>query len=443
MIDTQKTLSHKPRRWYTVFALSAAAFVDSSENQTLSILWPKMFPVLNLKVSQLGPVLGISSLVSVFTQPLWGWMADRFSRRRLLIWITGVWGMWTLVIGLVNSFEQLLVVRILSSLGLGVLWPAAFSLLSDLFERKGRGRAAGVMTAISFLGTLAAYMVLPAIAAMNPQAWRYGFYLMGIVSALTGLLFIFINDPPRGAGEEEIQDVVSDETAARYAFRLGDLPALAKIPTWWVMLIQQTIDNIPLTVLYGWAFTWLDGLGLGSDGFLVVVLLMIGTLLGHLFFGWLGDVLEVRFQRFGRVAMAQIGLAVSLPALTLFIAFGDRGMVPLMLFGLLSGLGLSSVDTGARWPITQAVLRPELRASGRAALDMVQGALGALAMALTGGIVDHFGGSITTMLLIMIPLPKLLSVLAWILVFRTYPKDRTALHELLLHRREEISSGDK
>jgi len=31
------------RRWWTVFALSAAAFVDSSENDTISILWPSMY----------------------------------------------------------------------------------------------------------------------------------------------------------------------------------------------------------------------------------------------------------------------------------------------------------------------------------------------------------------------------------------------------------------
>lgn len=443
MSNSNSPSKPKRRRWYTVFALSAAAFVDSSENQTLSILWPRMYPSLGLKISQLGPVLGISGLVSVFTQPIWGWMADRFSRRRLLVWITGIWGMWTLAIGVVQTFEQLVIVRILSSLGLGVLWPTAFSLLSDLFDRKGRGTAAGVMTAVSFTGTLAAYMVLPVVAALNPQAWRYGFFMMGLVSALTGLLLIFINDPPRGASEEEIQDVVGEETAARYAFRLADLPKLAKIPTWWVMLFQQTIDNIPMAVLYGWAFTWLDGLGLGADSFMVVLLLMIGTLLGHLFFGWFGDVLERRYPRFGRVAMAQIGLLVSLPALALFLAFGDRGILPLMVFGLFSGLGLSSVDTGARWPLTQAVLRPELRASGRASLDMALGAAGSLAMALTGRIVDHFGGDITAMLLIMIPFPKLVSTALWALVFLTYPKDRAALHQLLLQRRQEITASSQ
>jgi len=433
------SLPPKPRRrWYTVFSLSAAAFVDSGENETLAILWPKMYPALSMKVSDLGPVLGISGLVSTFTLPLWGWAADRFSRKTLLTWITGFWGIWTLVIAFVQSLTQLLLVRVLVSLGLGVLWPAAFSLLSDLFPSKERGRAAGVMTAVSFMGTLVSFFVLPALAAISPEGWRYGFVLMGLVSALTGFLFIFINDPVRGSAEPEIRDVISEETVGRYAFRLADLPAIARIPSWWVLLFQQSFDNIAMAVLYGWSFTWLDTLGLGSSAPLVVGVLTLGTLLGHLVFGWLGDVLENRFPTYGRVVMAQVGLAVSLPALTLFLLFGNRGVTPLMVFGLLSGLSLASIDTGARWPIAQSVLRPELRATGRAALDMVVGAVGSLAIALTGRLVEALGGNITTMLLIMIPLPKLISTLLWIPVFRTYPRDRQSLHRLLLRRRDEL-----
>ena len=191
-------------------------------------------------------------------------------------------------------------------------------------------------------------------------------------------------------------------------------------------------------MLYGWSFTWLEGLGLGDQAFMVVALLTLGTLLGHAFFGWLGDVLENRFPNHGRTVMAQVGLVVSIPALGGFIAFGDRGLGPLMIFGLLAGLGLSSVDTGARWPIAQAVLRPELRATGRAALDMVIGAVGALAITLSGRLVDGFGGDVSMMLLLLIPIPKMISTLLWIPMYWTLPTDRANLHSVLVKRREEL-----
>lgn len=59
----------RQRRWLTVFALSAAAFVDSSENTALSILWPYMAPTLNVRIGQLGTVLGIGELVRTLTLP--------------------------------------------------------------------------------------------------------------------------------------------------------------------------------------------------------------------------------------------------------------------------------------------------------------------------------------------------------------------------------------
>jgi hypothetical protein len=114
----------------------------------------------------------------------------------------------------------------------------------------------------------------------------------------------------------------------------------------------------------------------------------------------------------------------------------------LLIFGLLSGLGLSSVDTGARWPIAQAILRPELRATGRAAMDMVVGALGSLVVALSGRLVESIGGDVTGMLLWLVPLPKLLGLLLWLPVFFTYPGDRAALHGLLLERRKELSGTE-
>jgi hypothetical protein len=137
--------------------------------------------------------------------------------------------------------------------------------------------------------------------------------------------------------------------------------------------------------------------------------------------------------------MAQIGLAVSIPALTGFIYFGDQGIGLLMIFGLLAGLSLSSVDTGARWPLAQAVLRPELRATGRAAIDMAIGAMGALGVWISGRLVDSFDGNITPMLLLMIPIPKIISTLLWIPMFKTFPEDRANLHDVLAKRRVELT----
>ena len=259
---------------------------------------------------------------------------------------------------------------------------------------------------------------------------------------MTGFLLLVVNDPPRGSAEPELDDVITAEAATRYAFKLSDLPEISRMRRR-VLVFHQSIDWIVLAVLYGWSFTWLSTLGLSESAFMVVALLTLGTLIGHAFFGFLGDVLEQRYPDHGRTAMAQVGLQVSLPALTGFILMGSQSIAGLMVFGLLAGLSLSSVDTGARWPIAQAVLRPETRATGHAALDMFVGVVSALAVVLSGLLVDKFNGNVTLMLL-LVSLPKLISSILWIPMFRTYPPDRDTLHNVLVQRREEIlSTGDQ
>jgi len=440
-METPKPASSikQKRRWYSASALSAAAFVDSSEDWTLSILWPYVYKSLMVSVDRLGPVLGISGLIRTLTLPFWGAIADRVSRKGLLVFMTGIWGLWTLAIAYVQDLNQLFMVRILSSLGLAVLWPTAFSLLSDLFDSTERGRAAGLMTAVSYAGNLVGFAVLPALAATSPEAWRTGFLVMGVASALSGVLLFFINDPPRGASEPELKDVIDETNAQRFAFNIREVPVLLKIGTWRFLMLQNAVDHIALAVLYGWVFTWFDEIGLSDSAFIAMLILSLGNLLGHAFFGWLGDKLEDRSPEHGRAWLGMIGLAVSVPSLAGFILLGPKGFVSLVVFGMLTGLSLSSIGTGAQWPMAQGVLRPELRATGRAAMDMVVGIVGSLSMTFSGLLVSRF--DVSTMLLILVPLPKLLSAIAWIPLFRSYPYDRKQLHGEMQERRDTLLSG--
>ncbi len=166
--------TQRMRRWPALVSLAAASFVDRGEDQTLGILWPQIHQSLGASAGSLGPMLGISKVLNTLMLPMWGYATDRWSRRLLLVCFTGLWGMWTLAIGVVENVPQLLLVRVLSALGLGVFTPAAFSLLADLYPSTRRGRAAGLIHGMVFLGSIIAFGMLPALAARGPEAWRWG-----------------------------------------------------------------------------------------------------------------------------------------------------------------------------------------------------------------------------------------------------------------------------
>jgi MFS family permease len=217
------------RRWLSVSALSAAYLVDSSESQALSVLWPQMYRALGVSVGQLGAILAISQLISTLTLPFWGYAVDRFSRKWLLVCFTGFWGLWTCAIGFIDTVPELMVMRALSALGLGVFLPAAFSLIGDLFTSQSRGRAIGTMRAVGTMGTLIAFGGLPVFAARSPEAWRLAFMGVGILSFLSGLLMLLLQEPVRGAAEPELRGITSGESVWRDRFTWHDLRTIARI----------------------------------------------------------------------------------------------------------------------------------------------------------------------------------------------------------------------
>jgi MFS family permease len=410
--------------------------VDKTEDNAVSILWPSMYPTLGLTVGQLGPVLGVSRLVMTLMLPVWGYAADSISRKTLLVWFTGIWGLWTLTIGLVDSFSQLLVIRVLSSLGLGVFAPAAFSLVGDLFGHKTRGRAAGTIEGVGLLGILASFSVLPLVVASSPEAWRVCFVVIGGASFITGILLASaIEEPPRGTSEAPSSDVRLNDAAYKMSLTglsLTDLRQLLRLRSWRWLLFKDILIVSSFSVFTGWAVTWMFGLGIGETAFIVLTVLILGGVIGHLTFGWLGDYLEKRGMENGRVIIILVGLITMLSSFLALVFFGANGVPMLITFGVLYTSSSSASAEGVSWPIGQAVLPPELRGRGRAIINMLAGAVAALMLIVSGTLADQVG--ITTMLQIMIPVPILLSILLWLPMLRDYSPDRAALEASLTER---------
>lgn len=74
-----------------------------------------------------------------------GRFADRIGRKKVLIWSTAVFALFTLCTVWVNSFESLLAVRFLAGAGLGAAMPILITLASEAVSPQNRGRAVGLM----------------------------------------------------------------------------------------------------------------------------------------------------------------------------------------------------------------------------------------------------------------------------------------------------------
>ena len=180
-----KTQSEKSR-WRNMVALSFGYFVDQGEGQAMSVLFPTLRAMWGLSFADLGLVGTIRNLLQSLSAPFWGFIADRYPRKNVIVFGTGIWGIWTLLVGFTSNFGQLLWIRAISGIGLGCLMPATFSLMSDTFPPKKRGRALGMMEGIGTLGIMICTVGLGFLA--TPDLWRWGFITLGLLSMISGLV---------------------------------------------------------------------------------------------------------------------------------------------------------------------------------------------------------------------------------------------------------------
>jgi len=419
-------------------ALGFGFFIDSAEDVALPMLWPAVRTSLGLSYAQLGYIDSIRVIFQTFSGPFWGMLAVRYNRKWILVIGTGVWGLWTSICGLATDYWQLLLVRVIACIGLGCLYPAAFSILADAFGPKQRGRAMGTISAIGMFGIVAGALAFGEVIGISENGWRIGFIGLGLTSVLSGLVIaILVKEPVRGGAEPELKTVISEASAAQFRFKLAEVKELFHIKTVLVNFLQGIFMLTTINALATFYVTWLvDDRGFSeADAPLffggVVISLAIGNFVG----GVIGDWAYRRWPKYGRAAVSQISIAIALPAM--WYLFTRAATTPAILIcSIIAGFFLDWTRRGAMQPMVQSAVRPELRATAMAMTEFVNGAFASVVIILFGNFADQYGLSQT--LLILTCGFWLIAFFVTPLYYLVYPKDSQRLHEQMQQRRDII-----
>jgi MFS family permease len=441
-IDTdamgQDKPAKEPRRWRTVLGLAFGHFIDQGEDKAMTVLLPTLQKLWELDYAQLGMIGTTRNILQATTTPLWGYAADRFSRKKVLVLGTGLWGIWTLLCGLTQNFGQLLVSRAISGIGLGCFIPATLSLMSDIFPPQQRGRALGILGGIGVLGIVIGALGLSFLA--TPILWRWGLILLGAFSVISGLLvWLLVDEPVRGAAEPELTGKITADVAARYSARLSDIPHVLTIPTVWVSIAVGLAGAMPWLVMGLYFITWLIN-ERGADqqsATLTFACIVVGSAISNVMGGFLGDWAEGISPKYGRPFIGQVS-AVSGMVLTyiLFTQTVDWSLGAVAALCFVTALLISWSGKGAKEPMIQGTTPPELRATAFAVVVFFEGGFAATASYIAGVLADKIG--FTQALVWMIPFPWLICALFFFLYYWSYPRDSARLRALMADRAEEL-----
>jgi AAHS family 4-hydroxybenzoate transporter-like MFS transporter len=161
---------------------AAVLFLDGFDTQAIGYVAPALAKEWGLTKGALGPVFSAGLFGLMLGALIFGPLADRIGRKKIIIFSSLAFGIGTLATAFVTDVNTLLVIRFLTGLGLGGAMPNAVAMTSEFSPH--RRRATMVMVMFCGFSVGAALGGLLA-AAMIPQfGWRSVFVVGGLAPLL-------------------------------------------------------------------------------------------------------------------------------------------------------------------------------------------------------------------------------------------------------------------
>jgi len=176
----------------TVAICFLIAVIEGLDIQAAGIAAAGIREHFGLDSSQLGVFFSAGILGLLPGALVGGRFADRIGRKKVLIWSTAIFAVFTLCTVWVNSFNSLLAVRFLAGAGLGGAMPILITLASEAVSPQNRGRAVGLM----YCGMPVGAAILSLVAATEFGAnWKNVFYLGGLLPIFAiPLMMLFLHE---------------------------------------------------------------------------------------------------------------------------------------------------------------------------------------------------------------------------------------------------------
>jgi MFS family permease len=302
-----------------------------------------------------------------------------------------------------------------------------YSLISDLFHPKSRGRVYGILQLTQPIGYLLG-MVL-ALMLAGAIGWRSIFYITGTLGVILSVVIFFtIRDVPRGSGEEELQGV----EMTKFKFNWKTLSMIFKKKSLLMVYLQGFFGVFPWNVITYYIFGYL-GKERGYDDGTTLMIMAPAVLLmalGYPAGGWLGDRLFKRTKR-GRLIASVIG--VFLGAVFLWLAMHTANE-QVTLFAVLLFLTAFFMPFASPNIISTMydVTVPEVRSSANAIENFLE-SFGAASAPLLAGIIAD-ATSVGSSIIYICITAWALCVIFLTLAIAFIPKDIAELHTELERR---------
>ncbi len=374
----KKLVQSKYYPWAVVAMLWFVALLNYMDRQMLSTMREAMqydIPELEM-ATNFGRLMAIFLWIYGLVSPFAGSLADRVSRKWLIVGSLGVWSGVTLMMGYATTFNQIYWLRALMGISEAIYIPSALSLIADYFTGKARSLAIGIHMTGLYVGQAVGGTGATVAAAFSWQATFHWFGLIGVAYAL--VLALFLREKPR-------EKVLAAETTAKAGGEsiLRSFGMLLSNIAFWTILFFFASTSLP-----GWATkNWLPTLfaeslniPMSQAGPISTITIAVSSFIGVMIGGPISDRWVLKNLR-GRIYTSAIGLTMMIPAL-LLLGLGN-GMFAAVCAGLCFGVGYGMFDTN-NMPIICQFVPARQRATAYGIMNMTGVFAGAIVTNVLG-----------------------------------------------------------
>jgi MFS family permease len=374
------TTPSKYYAWGLVALLWVVAFLNYFDRIMITSMRDPIVSEFGLTDAQFGLLTSVFLWSYGLLSPFGGFLADKYSRKRVIIFSVSVWSAVTLWTGFTSSFQEMLTSRFFMGLSEACYIPAALALITDYHKGKTRSLATGLHMSGLYaglgMGGLGGYIA-------EYYGWRSGFHVFGIFGILYSIfLLYYLKDV------EKTVDGDAGESGVDLLPRLSlwdSMKNLFKAKSFLVLLFYFSVLGMANWLVYGWLPTFLKEhfhLDPGKAGFSATGYIQIGSFVGVIIGGILADRWFAKNKK-SRIYMIVIGFSVGAPFLFLMSSTTvfAIAILAMFVFGIARGINDANL-----MPVLRQIADNRYIATGYGFLNFIS--------TIVGGIMVYIGGAL-------------------------------------------------
>ena len=399
-----------------------AYFLNYCDRQAVFAMFKVLKTDLSMSETQLGLTGALFLWVYGIGCPIAGFLADRFSKKMLIIGSLIVWSLVTIATGLSVSATMLLAMRAAMGVSEALFMPAAISMTTNSTAPKWRSRAVASLTTAQIAGVIAGASFGGWMAQQGH--WRMAFILLGLCGLAYAAPFAwYLSRLPIGADRDETaedlrSDLVSFETNSR-----PSLLSIFQVPTFCILCAAFPLFVFGLWMIYSWLANYIEEkfeLSTAQAAWISTAYLQLATIFGLFAGGYIADGFRKKYRSARMtVLLASVGCCAPL-----LVAIGQVENLDLLKFILVAYGFFSGWMIGNIFPAAFEVVGSSRRGLAVGILNFFGAALSGFAPLMVGTWKKSYG--LPGMLGVAGIAYALAAVLLALAIIFTLPKDQDA-----------------